>query len=148
MEAFLALLAPVLFWLIISRSLVAYLVQTEPETALSLNSSDPSALVALAEKTILFDKDPTTKSLNEARGRLEEALSEFPLNARALRLLGQLLARTGDDAKATKAMQTAARYSSQEVIAVDWAMRSSFQNKDYHSTAYYADVLLRMNRKS
>jgi hypothetical protein len=61
--AFLALLAPVLIWLIISRSLVAYLVQTEPETALSLNSSDPSALVALAEKAILFDKDPTTKAV-------------------------------------------------------------------------------------
>jgi hypothetical protein len=129
---FLALLAPVLVWLIISRSLVAYLAQTEPETALSLNSSDPLALVALAEKAILFDKNLTTKSLNEARGRLEEALSEFPLNARALRLLGQLLARTGDDAKATRAMQTAARYSSQEVIAVDWTMRSSFQNKEAH----------------
>ena len=55
---FLVLLAPVLVWLIISRSLVAYLVQSEPETALSLNSSDPSALVALAEKAILFDKNP------------------------------------------------------------------------------------------
>ncbi len=143
---FLALLAPVLVWLIISRSLVAYLAQTEPETALSLNSSDPLALVALAEKAILFDKNLTTKSLNEARGRLEEALSEFPLNARALRLLGQLLARTGDDAKATRAMQTAARYSSQEVLAVDWTMRSSFQNKDYRSAAYYADVLLRAHQ--
>ena len=142
---FLALLAPALVWLIISRSLVAYLVQTEPETALSLNSSDPSALVALAEKAILFDKNPTTKSLSEARGRLEQALSEFPLNARALRLLGQSLARTGDDAGATRAMRTAARYSSQELIAVDWAMRNSFQNKDYRSAAYYADVLLRVN---
>ena len=143
--AFLALLAPVLIWLIISRSLVAYLVQTEPETALSLNSSDPSALVALAEKVILFDKNPTTKSLNEARGRLEEALSEFPLNARALRLLGQSLARTGDEAKATKAMQTAARYSSQELIAIDWMMRSSFRERDYRSAANYADVLLRVD---
>jgi len=67
----------VLVWLIISRSLVAYLAQTEPETALSLNSSDPLALVALAEKAILFDKNLTTKSLNEARGRLEEALLSF-----------------------------------------------------------------------
>ena len=142
---FLALLAPVLVWLIISRSLVAYLVQSEPETALSLNSSDPSALVALAEKAILFDKNPSTKSLNEAHGRLEEALSEFPLNARALRLLGQSLARTGDDAKATKAMQAAARYSSQELIAVDWTMRSSFRERDYHSAANYADVLLRVH---
>ncbi|MGC1861163.1 MAG: hypothetical protein WA733_08600 [Methylocystis sp.] len=141
---FLALLAPALVWLIISRSLVAYLVQSEPETALSLNSSDPSALVALAEKPILFDKNHSTNSLNEARGRLEEALSEFPLNARALRLLGQSLARTGDDAKATKAMQTAARYSSQELIAVDWTMRSSFRERDYHSAANYADVLLRV----
>ncbi|HEY8071503.1 MAG TPA: hypothetical protein VIE47_06000 [Methylocystis sp.] len=141
---FLALLAPALVWLIISRSLVAYLVQSEPETALSLNSSDPSALVALAEKPILFDKNPSTNSLNEARGRLEEALSEFPLNARALRLLGQTLARTGDDAKATKAMQTAARYSSQELIAVDWTMRSSFRERDYRSAANYADVLLRV----
>jgi hypothetical protein len=142
--AFLALLAPLLLWLIISRSLVAYLVQTDPETAFSLNPRNPSTLVALAEKTILFDKNPSTKSLNEARSQLEESLSEFPLNARALRLLGQLLARTGDETSATKAMQTAARYSSQEVIAVDWAMRSSFQNKDFHAAAHYADVLMRM----
>jgi hypothetical protein len=141
--ALLAMLAPVLFWLIASRSLVAYLVPTAPETALLLRSTDPAALVALAEKAIEVDKDPTPKSLNEARNRLEQALMEIPLNARALRLLGQLSERVHADAAAAKAMQTAARYSSQETIAVDWVMRNSFQNKDYVAAAHYADVLLR-----
>ncbi len=141
--AFVLLLAPVLFWLIASRSFVAYLVPTAPETALALRSTDPAALVALADKSLEGDKDSSSASLREARDRLEAALEEFPINARALRLFGQLSEREHADAAAAKAMQAAARYSSQETIAVGWVMRNSFQNKDYVAAAHYADVLLR-----
>jgi len=141
--AFIVLLAPVLFWSIASRSLVAYFVPTAPETALALRSTDPAALVALADKSIGGDGDPSPASLRVARNQVEEALAVFPINARALRLLGQLSEREHADAAAAKAMQAASRYSSQETIAVGWMMRNSFQNKDYVAAAHYADVLLR-----
>ncbi len=141
--ALMALLAPVLLWLIASRSLVAYLVAAAPETALMLRPHHPSALVARAEKTIDVDKDPTQKSLEEAGGQLRDALAAFPIDARALRLFGQLSEREHDKASVARAMQAAARYSSQETIAIDWLMRNSFINRDYHKAAYYADILLR-----
>ena len=65
----LVVLAPLIAWLIASRTLVAYFATTAPETALLLNPSDPTALIALADQAIEFDKEPTTKSLGEARLR-------------------------------------------------------------------------------
>ena len=43
--ALFAILGLVLFWLILSRSLVAYLATTAPEAALFLRSGDPAALL-------------------------------------------------------------------------------------------------------
>jgi len=136
----------VLVWLIISRSLVAYLAQTEPETALSLNSSDPLALVALAEKAILFDKNLTTKSLNEARGRLEEALSEFPLNARALCLLGSCWRERATTPRRRERCKRRRDIPPPGTHRGRLDDAEQFSNKDYRSAAYYADVLLRAHQ--
>ena len=139
----LIVIAPLMAWLIASRTLVAYFATTTPETALLLNPNDPTALIALADQAIEFDKEPTAKSLGQARLRLDAALAHAPLDVRGLRLLGLLSEREHDDARAKAAMQAAARYSAQETISVDWVMRKSYQSKDYATAAYYADILLR-----
>ena len=73
----------------------------------------------------------------------ETALSHDPLNARALRILGQLADASGDEAKATKLMRAAAHRSLSETAAVYWMMRRSVQSKDYANVITYADMFLR-----
>src|SRR5258705_11301264 len=47
-----AALSVVLLWLVISRSLVAYLAEAAPETALRLRANDPQALLNLADRIL------------------------------------------------------------------------------------------------
>ena len=65
------------------------------------------------------------------------------MNARALRILGQVADAEDGDLTASKLMQAAARRSLRESVAVFWLMRESFERKDYATTVQYADVLLR-----
>ena len=151
--ALFAILGLVLFWLILSRSLVAYLATTAPEAALFLRSGDPAALLTLSERELNFtNKDKTTtagqsgavsKPLGQLRKQVETALAADPLNAWAYRLLGQLAEVEQSGPKTMRLMQAAARHSLEETIAVDWMMRKSFENKDYPAAAFYADALLR-----
>ena len=71
------------------------------------------------------------------------ALARDPLNARALRILGQLADAAEDDQAAARLMQAAARLSLRESVAVYWLMRESFERKDYAAAVQYADALLR-----
>ena len=47
-----AILAVLLVWLVIAKSIVAYLASVAPETALSLAPNDPEALLNIAEKRL------------------------------------------------------------------------------------------------
>jgi hypothetical protein len=73
----------------------------------------------------------------------ELALLQEPLNARALRILGQLSDRTSDGERTEALMQAAARRSLRESVAIYWMMRKSYQDQDYHAALGYADTLLR-----
>ncbi len=150
----LATLALVLLWLILTRTLVAYLAAIQPETALLLRPGDPTALVALADQEFntpgreqaekgARQSGAASKPLAQLREQVQTALAADPLNARAYRLLGQLAEAEQDADKTAKLMQAAARLSLNETIAVDWMMRKNFENKDYAATAFYVDALLR-----
>lgn len=76
----------------------------------------------------------------------EFALLRDPLNASALRLLGQVAIVTGDKADAAKFMNAAARVSLHESSAVYWLMLKSTEADDYKTAISYADALLRTNR--
>jgi len=80
---------------------------------------------------------------HEVRAIARAALSRDPMNARALRILGQVADADDDDLTASRLMQAAARRSLRESVAVFWLMRESFERKDYAATVQYADVLLR-----
>lgn len=75
--------------------------------------------------------------------RAEMALLQGPLNARALRILGQLADGAGDKARAARLMRAAADQSLSESVAVYWLMQSTLAAKDYPKTVSYADTFLR-----
>ncbi len=74
---------------------------------------------------------------------VESALLDDPLNARALRILGQLADEAKDDARAMWYMQASAQLSIEESFAVYWLMRKSSEKHDYAAALYYADAFLR-----
>ena len=49
-----AVIAAVLVWQVTTRSLVAYLARSDPEAALSLRSTDPAALLVLADRRLAY----------------------------------------------------------------------------------------------
>lgn len=181
-----------LAWLVISRSLAAYLADVAPQTALWLDPHEQNALVNLADRAlnrpgngdrlragtteqaperhssagagaVQTARNRAAISQNENRefsefqivdpdrridlaavsARAEASLMNAPLNAHALRLLGQVAAAAGNQADATKFMQAAARLSLHESIAVYWLLVWSTEQKDYKAAVYYADVMLR-----
>jgi hypothetical protein len=77
------------------------------------------------------------------RAWAETALRNDPLNAHALRILGQLAEASDDDSHASKFMHAAAHLSLHDGFAIFWLLRKSAQARDYKSAIYYADILLR-----
>jgi hypothetical protein len=81
--------------------------------------------------------------LATVRSWAETALIHEPLNARALRILGQVADAAKDETNASKFMQAAARLSLHETAAAYWLMRKAAEAKDYNSALFYADGILR-----
>jgi hypothetical protein len=73
----------------------------------------------------------------------QTALAQDPMNARALRILGQIADAANEEAAASKLMQAAVDRSRRESVAVFWLMRESFERKDFATAVQHADVLLR-----
>jgi hypothetical protein len=195
-----------LLWEVSSRSVVAYLADNAPETALSLRPQEAIALLNLADRELnrndeeksappvipdavsaggkeKFDKTHPRESsvslegaalkgaarnssgnkadltdnraapetsvrsqtgLNtQVRMRAESALLSDPLNARALRILGQLAGEEGNKERALRFMRASARNSLHESLAVYWMMQDGVEKNDYKKAIYYADALLR-----
>jgi hypothetical protein len=183
--------ALLLAWLVISRSLAAYLADVAPQAALRLNPGQPEALTNLADRMLndsagangrmdAADQAPSpqkeagndtggnagSEAANSAlanrafsafdlisqkqsidlpavRAAAEAGLRNEPLNARALRLLGQAADAAKSDTDAANFMQAAAKLSLHDNLADSWLMLKSFAAKDYQATVYYADILLR-----
>jgi hypothetical protein len=185
----LAAFAVILTWLVVSRSLAAYLAEAAPQWALWVNARQPEALLNLADLSInssdyaarfaavapdqaapddgepsdnatgaadsatagsrnlnrsfaSLDQNPSI-DLAQIRAQVESAVMREPLNARALRILGQLADLSKDDDDAAKYMATAARLSLHESPAVYWLMRKSAEANDYKQAISYADALMR-----
>jgi hypothetical protein len=143
-------LATLLVWEVTSKSLARYLAIAGPEQALALDARQPTALLNLADQKIGIDApttDASAQSLTsqdqQIRAMTELAIREDPLNARGLRILGQLANRSHDETRATQFMQASARHSMNEFIALAWLADRYFENKEYGNSLHYADILLR-----
>ena len=101
------------------------------------------------EEGASFPKPASGSAANDGRKREQVrdwtrlALANDPLNAHALRILGQLADADGDDAQATKLMRAAAQRSIRESLAVYSLMRKSYETGDYTTAIHCADALLR-----
>ena len=203
--------AAALTWLVVSRSLAAYLAEVAPQSALWLNPQQPEALTNLADRSFnspltadeqsgVADQAPDRLNANASensegsaatadqspgrqnktsenapstangaadshnltdafsmidssrsvdlsalRAEAVTAVTNEPLNPRALRLLGQLADTSQDDASALKFMTAAAHISQHENVALYWLMRKSAAAGDYKTAINYADSLLRTN---
>jgi hypothetical protein len=181
-----------LFWEVITRSLAGYFADATPDIALRLRSTNPIALVNLAQGKLNLERgnppgllrddtmqetyvakgfqsspnaelgvgsqpssadapQPTSTEAQEAaqiRSLAELALLNDPLNARAFSILGHLSQRTSDLGRTRTLMEAAARRSLLESTAVDWMMRKSYEDGDYHSAIRYADVLLKTRHQA
>jgi hypothetical protein len=150
-----AALAALLVWGVTAKSLSAYLANAASEQALLIHSHQPTAMLNLADQKLSeldsaegedaisqsLDSDPAVNQ--QIRAMAEAALAADPINARALRILGQLADRSHDETRAWQFMQTSARFSMNESLAVAWLVDKSFEKKDYTAALHYADVLLR-----
>src|SRR3984893_8017243 len=65
--ALFAVLGLLLFWLILSRSLVAYLAMAAPEQALFLRSNEPASLLILDGRALNSSDTDKTKTAGEPR---------------------------------------------------------------------------------
>jgi hypothetical protein len=150
-----AALATILLWEVTSRTFTAYLATAAPEQALAVRPHQSTAVLNLADQKLgelngtvetvagarPSESDPEAN--RQIRAWAEQALFDDPINARALRILGQLADRSRDETRAWQFMQTSVRYSMNESFAVAWLVDKSFEKKDYDDTLKYADVLLR-----
>jgi hypothetical protein len=160
-----------LAWLVTSRTYVAYLGDAALEATPGFRSTDPEALLKRADSMLNPRPSPSKEAgaadtagddqansnpekpvqstridaskRDEIRKLAETALANDPLNARALRILGQLAIDSGDEARAYKLMHAAVQRSNLESFAISWLMLESYKGKDYAAAIYYADLLLR-----
>lgn len=193
-----------LAWLVVSRSLVAYLADVAPQAALWLSPRQPEALTNLADRSLnsmpapsaplgsiadqtpnrsnnaasdhagdaapVADQSPQQKNdlpgardladtfaifgqnrnvdLAQLRAEVISGLRKEPLNARAIRILGQIADLNNDSASAVKFMAAATRLSLHDTIAVYALMRKSADAGDYRAAIAYADALLRTSPSS
>jgi hypothetical protein len=146
-----AAVATILVWEVTSKTFARYLASEAPERALALDARQPTALLNLAEQKIGIDAPTTADSRvqslsagdSQVRTMTESALRESPLNARGLRILGQLANKVHDETRAMQFMQMSAQYSMNEFVAQAWLADKNFEKKDYASALHHADILLR-----
>jgi hypothetical protein len=141
---------------VITRSGAAYLADARPEMAIQLRSTNPTALLNLAEAELKRDQardspapvtvDPEART--QIRSRAELALRNDPLNARAFRILGELADRSSTKEQTERFMQAAGRRSLHESVAVYWMMQKNYQDGDYRAAIRFADTLLRTRSDS
>jgi hypothetical protein len=135
-------------WEVTSRTFAAYLAIAAPEQALALRPHQSAALLNLADQKLNELDSNAGKYADPAitgqvRTLAQAALLDFPLNARALRMLGQLSDLAHDDTQAWRFMAASAHYSMNESPAVAWLADKSFETENYESALHHADVLLR-----
>ena len=84
----------------------------------------------------------------QIRSWAELALLNDPLNARALRILGQLSQLSSDNKHTEALMQAAVRRSIHESLAVYSMIRKSYEDGNYRAALRYADILLRTRNQT
>ncbi len=168
-SAFVGLLAAALCWLVVTRSLPAYLARVAPETALLINANQPDALLRLAEGKLTAAEQarvekakaetptlPTTaqsaaetqaqkKLDDDVRALVMRAHKLDPLNAQVPHLLADLAERAGDRPQAIKQLEATLQLSLHDSTAIYKLILFSIDARDYVKATTYTELLLRIN---
>lgn len=114
-------------------------IQADQRYAQPDRSADASAVGFASDESGPSDDAST----GQIRAWIEMALASDPLNARGLRMLGQLEEESSDSERARRLMGSAARLSHHETLAVAFLLEQSLKTKDYPAVMRHADTLLR-----
>jgi hypothetical protein len=157
LNAFLALVAVLLFALISTRSLVSYLDSIDPDWALAVRGSDARAELKIADDLVARSAEikgedggpdvgiaPDAQAKKQIRDRILGALFAEPSNARGMELLGELAAEAKDTISADAFMQAASKRSLRSPAALYWLMCRRLSQGDVAATIAFADALLRI----
>lgn len=125
----------VLAWYAASHSLSRITQANAPEQALGWSMREAAAIRA-AERSV--ENDPA-----RAERYARQALDHAPLSTQALRLLGQLAARSGDMERADALMATALRRTIRNSAAQLWTFRRALERRDFPAFFKAADAILR-----
>jgi hypothetical protein len=127
-----------LVWLVITRSLPAFLSVPFPDAARVLQPDNTAALIGQSDRLIGRDAR-TDANVQEAADLLRRALIADPVNAGILQRLGDISAGRLADAF----MEAAARLSLHESLALYRTMQIRLQAGDRAGALRFADALLR-----
>jgi tetratricopeptide (TPR) repeat protein len=170
-KALVCLFTAALCWLVVTRSLPAYLARVAPETALMINANQPDALLRLAEVKLATDQarvekakletpagtnlatattaaKPDTKIDDDVRALVQRASKIDPLNAQVPHLLADLAERAGDRSLAIKQLETTLQHSLHDGAAIYKLILFSIDARDYVKATAYTELLLRINPES
>ena len=163
--ALVVLLGAALSWLVLSNTLVAYLSDAEPAFVVSAGAATPRALTILADTSVGRKIDAMRKvdaaakvapdanldvsgsmlSDDDIAAYAKRALAADPLNAQAIRILGQAAILSGDKVEAARLMTAALQRDVHEYRAAAWLLQDSFERGDRPGMAKYAETLLMTN---
>ena len=114
-----------------------------PDTALSINPSDPVALTLRADLQFLAGQD--TASLEKVDYAVRKALGAQTLNATALRILAYVADMRGDGARAQDLVAASTQLSRRDFGAQLWLIEAAVR-KDHTKTALgHYDIAMRTN---
>ena len=129
-------LAVALVWLL-ARGYADYLARPMPERALSLNASQPEALVLSAKRAL------DAGELDVAVDQASRALATQPFEGRALRVLGAVAERQGDRERAYALMRLSVAAAPRDTAAQFWLAIHALNDRDLDGALKRMDRLLR-----
>jgi hypothetical protein len=144
------ILSLLLIGVVLRTSLLAWLAETAPATALRWNATHPGAVFTTVHEKLrpLIEHAATTTPAGTAAApalaaELSPAVARDPLSARGLRLLAQASLLAGEETRARDLMTAAHARSKREVAAAYWLMERAFSAGDDDDALRYADILMR-----
>jgi tetratricopeptide (TPR) repeat protein len=131
-------------WRIIAQTKAKSLATSHPDTALSWVSDQPAALNQLAQQELL---DPDG-NLDAAREWSQRALRSYPLDTRALTLLGLIAERKGDQKRADALMRISGALTWRDYTSQQWLFNRDVGRGNYANALTHLDAILRIDPDS
>ncbi len=113
--------------------------------ALAWDRDDPRSLDALASE--VFEGDPGSRDLATIAGIARGSLEDSPLRSGAVRILGQVAERTGDESRARALIGTAAERWLYDLDAQIWVINAYLRSGEIDAALRHVDETLRARPK-